>query len=87
MPNYFKPNWIEDWKEERKKGMPRYLLLYGFGFGLACLAFDVIVNKQDLGAKTSNQIIMMVSIFLGGGFVYSVSTWFYNEWKLKKSAK
>ncbi len=86
MPNYFKPNWLEDWKEERKKGLTRYILLYGLGFGAACFAFDVVFNKQDLTAKTGNQLVLMSAIFLGGGLVYSVGTWFYNEWKLKKGS-
>ena len=24
MPNYFKPDWIEDWKTEREKGMIKF---------------------------------------------------------------
>ena len=86
MVNYFKPNWIEDWKEERKKGIVRYILLYGLSFSVACFAFDVIINKQDLTEKTGNQLILMSVIFLGGGLVYSVGTWLYNEWKLRKSS-
>ncbi|MCT4624754.1 MAG: hypothetical protein N4A46_14125 [Schleiferiaceae bacterium] len=87
MPNYFKPDWLEDWKEERKKGMLRYVLLYGIGFALACLVFDVLINKQDLSSKTIEQLFVMASIFLGGGFAYSFGTWYYNEYKLKKRTK
>ena len=84
MPNYFKPNWLDDWKEERKKGFVRYLLLYGFGFALACLAFDVLINKQDLSSKTGTQLVVMASIFVGGGLTYAVGSWFYNEHRIKK---
>ena len=48
MPNYFKPDWLEDWKEERTKGKVRYFLLYGISFALACYLFDWIANKHKL---------------------------------------
>lgn len=87
MPNYFKPNWIEDWKTERKKGMVRYVLLWGVGFALTCYLFDWFVNKQDLSTKSTSQLFVMAAIFLGGGFTYSIASWFYNEYKLKKESK
>ena len=85
MPNYFKTDWLEDWKEERKKGKLRYFLLYGIGFSFACLIFDILINKQDLTAKTPIQLLTMTAIFLGGGFAYSIGSWFYNEYKLRKT--
>jgi Na+/melibiose symporter-like transporter len=87
MPNYFKPDWLEDWKEERTKGKVRYFLLYGISFALACYLFDWIANKQDLSTKTPEQLLTMAAIFLGGGFTYSIASWFYNEHKLKKQQK
>lgn len=84
MPNYFKPDWVEGWKEERKKGMVRYLILYGFGFTLVCYLFDWVMNKQDLSAKTPQQLLVMAAIFLGGGFSYAIGSWYYNEYRLRK---
>ena len=85
MPNYFKPDWLEDWKTEREKGMLRYVILWGFGFAAACFVFDTLINKQDLSIKTPNQLLIMATIFIGGGFTYSIASWFYNEYRLKKS--
>ncbi len=85
MPNYFKPDWIEDWKTEREKGMIRYLVIYGLGLAALCMVFDLVVNKRNLFTMEPNRALVNGAIFVAGGLIYGIITWFYNEWKLKKS--
>jgi len=84
MPNYFKPNWIEDWKTERQKGKVRYVLIYGLSIAVFCALLDVFVNKRNIFEMETSSAIINAAIFLVGGFIYAIASWFYNENKLKK---
>ena len=85
MPNYFKPDWLEDWKKEREKGMLRYVATNGLGLAFICIIFDLIINKRNLFAMDTESALLNGGIFIAGGLLYGIISWLYNEWKLKKS--
>ncbi len=84
MPNYFKKDWLEDWKTERKMGRTKYVVIHGFLFIIIAALVDAFVNDRAVWTMTTPKAIQTIVLYLAGGLGYGLVTWWFNERKLDK---
>ena len=79
-----KPEQLEKWKETRKKGMLRFVLLRGvLSYGLPMfIAMTFFLHRDDLSPKN----IALAAIVWGvGGAVFGIAMWYVQERQLRKA--
>jgi hypothetical protein len=86
VPNYFKKDWLNDWKTERNMGKTRYVLTHGILFLVIAALIDAFVNDKVIWAMPAPKAIQNILIYLAGGLGYGLFTWWFNERKLKGQA-
>ena len=84
MPNYFKKDWIEDWKRERQLGVVNWVLLHGAAFLIIASLVDAFVNDRAIWKMELLPALTHAAIYILGGLAYGGFTWWFNERKLKK---
>jgi hypothetical protein len=84
VPNYFKKDWLEDWKTERKMGRSKYVLIHGGLFIIIAALVDAFVNNRAVWAMPPAKAIQTVVLYFAGGLAYGLFTWWFNERKLNK---
>lgn len=85
MPNYFKKDWIEDWKTERKMGRTKYVFIHGALFIIIAALVDAFVNDRAVWAMAWPKAVQTVLLYFIGGLVYGFFTWWFNERKLNRN--
>jgi hypothetical protein len=84
VPNYFKKDWIEDWKNERKLGRTKYVIAHGVLFVFIVAVVDALINDRAVWDMAWPKAIQTIALYLAGGLAYGLGTWWFNERKLKK---
>ena len=87
MPNYFKKDWLEDWKNERKMGKTRYVFIHGFLFIIIAALVDAFLNDRAVWEMPFIQAAQTVLLYFAGGLGYGLFTWWFNERKFNKPKK
>lgn len=84
MPNYFKKDWIEDWKNERKVGRQKWVMVHGIGFLVIASIVDALLNDRKVWEMSPTKAATTLLIYTAGGVGYGLFTWWFNERKLRK---
>lgn len=84
MPNYFKKDWLQDWKLERQMGFAKWTLLHGGAFLVIATLIDAFVNNRKVWLMEPKAAITALSLYFIGGLFYGLFTWWFNERKLRK---
>ena len=84
MPNYFKKDWLQDWKRERQMGRTKWALLHGVSFLLIATLVDAFVNDRKVWEMEPQKAVTTLVLYAAGGLLYGLFTWWFNERKLKK---
>ena len=87
MPNYFKKDWLQDWKRERDMGRTKWALLHGVAFLVIATLVDAFVNNRKVWEMESTHAFRTLLLYLVGGLTYGLFTWWFNERKLKKEGE
>lgn len=87
MPNYFKTDWLEEWKKERKMGRSKWVLTHGVGFLVIATLVDAFVNSRKVWEMPINKVIITLLIYTAGGIGYGLFSWWFNERKLARENK
>ena len=85
MPNYFKKNWLEDWKRERELGAVKWILIHGLAFLVIAALVDGFVNDRAIWKMPLGPALKHAAIYILGGLGYGAFTWWFNERKFDKS--
>lgn len=86
MPNYFKKDWLQDWKNERKMGRTKWALLHSISFLVIATLVDAFVNSRKVWEMETTHAIRTLLLYTAGGLTYGLFTWWFNERKLKKES-
>ena len=84
MPNYFKKDWIEDWKRERQLGVTKWILLHAVAFLVIASLVDAFLNDRAIWKMEMASALKHATIYILGGAAYGGFTWWFNERKLHK---
>jgi mannosyltransferase OCH1-like enzyme len=84
MPNYFKKDWLEEWKTERKMGRTKWSLTHGIGFTIIAIIVDALVNNRKIWEMEPAKVIQTLAIYFVGGVSYALFSWWFNERKLNQ---
>jgi hypothetical protein len=84
MPNYFRKDWPEQWKEERKAGKKRFVIYNMVFFLLACIAVNALITRSWFDGRDSLSMAKEMAFYLLGGLGYGLLGWWYNERQLNK---
>jgi hypothetical protein len=87
VPNYFKKDWLDDWKTERNMGRTKYVLVHGVLFIVFAGLFDAFVNDKAVWAMPLPKAIQNILLYFAGGLAYGLFTWWFNERKLRKEIR
>lgn len=81
---------IDKWKKIREKGFLKHLMSTGLRFGILLFvvltAWNYFNGKQSFATTYAFITQLLISIIFGGG-VYSIFTWFLNEYLYKKKTQ
>jgi hypothetical protein len=84
MPNYFKKDWLQDWKRERQMGRTKWALVHSVAFLVIATLIDAFVNDRNVWEMEPQKMALALFFYAAGGLIYGLFTWWFNERKLEK---
>ena len=79
-----KPEQLEKWKQTRKKGMLRYVLVQGvLSYGLPMfIVMTFFLHRNDISPKF---IGLSAIVWTLGGAAFGIAMWYFQGWQLRKA--